>query len=96
MLSHEYFHEQAHIEKQHELKRWIFLFLTFIAALLIYRLFCHLQEFEADRLAMQKCGKNVAFESLRLLQMREGKTGFFANLFSLHPKTEKRIKAIHK
>jgi Zn-dependent protease with chaperone function len=94
MLSHEYFHEQAHIERQHELKRWIFLFLTFIAALLVYRFFCHLQEFEADRLATQKCGKAAAFESLKLLQIREGKRGFLANLFSLHPRTERRIKAV--
>jgi len=113
MLSHEFFHEQVHLEKRHELKRRILLlticflsifnfqfstlnsqlFSTFTLAIL-YRFFCRSQEFEADRLAAQKCGKNAAIESLKLLQMSEGKTGFFANLFSLHPKTEKRIKAI--
>jgi len=122
MLSHEFFHEQAHLEKRHELKRRILLlticfllifnsqfsifnsqlstlnsqlFSTFTFAIL-YRFFCHSQEFEADCLAAQKCGKNAAVESLKFLQMREGKIGFFANLFSLHPKTEKRIKAIRK
>ncbi len=139
MLSHEFFHEQAHIEKRHELKRRILLiticsllilnsqlsilnslpifnsqlpilnFLpifnsqlstlnsqllsTFTLAIL-YRLFCHSQEFEADRIAAKKCGKNAAIESLKLLQMREGKTNFFANLFSLHPRAEKRIAAL--
>jgi len=129
MLSHEFFHEQVHLEKRHELKRRILLLticflltlnsqlstpnsqlltpnsqlptlnsqlmLAFISALL-YRLFCHSQEFEADRIAAQKCGKNAAVESLKFLQMREGKNSFFANLFSLHPGTEKRIKAICK
>jgi Zn-dependent protease with chaperone function len=69
--------------------------LVFISALL-YRFFCHSQEFEADRVAAKKCGKNAAIESLKLLQMREKKTGFFANLFSLHPKTEKRIERIYE
>jgi len=96
MLAHEFFHEQIHIKKQHELKRWILFFLTFIAASLIYRFFCHSQEFEADRVAAKKCGKNAAIESLKLLQMQEGKTVFFGNLFSLHPKTEKRIKRIYE
>jgi len=106
MLSHEFFHEQAHIEKKHELKRRIlFLTICFLIILnsqlfsaltlaILYRLFCHSQEFEADRLAAQKCGKDAAVEGLRFLQIQEGKTGFFANLFSLHPKTEKRIKAL--
>jgi len=91
MLSHEFFHEQAHIEKRHELKRWILLLLSALLFAILYRLFCHSQEFEADRIAAKKCGKNAAIESLKLLQMREGKTWFLANLFSLHPKTEKRI-----
>jgi len=94
MLSHEYFHEQAHIEKHHELKRRIFLFLTFAASLLIYRLFCHFQEYEADKLAAQKCGKDAAVESLKLLQIRE-KPSFWSNLFSLHPNTGKRIEKIY-
>jgi Zn-dependent protease with chaperone function len=97
MLSHEFFHEQAHLEKRHEFKRGILLLgisLFFLFALYLYRLFCHLQEFEADRLAAEKCGKHSALESLKFLQMQEGKTGFFANLFSLHPRTEKRIKAL--
>ena len=113
MLSHEFFHEQAHIEKRHELKRRILLLaicfllilnsqlstlnsqlmLAFISAF-FYRLFCHSQEFEADRLAAQECGKNAAVESLKLLQIQERERGVFANLFSLHPRTEKRIKAI--
>jgi len=95
MLSHEFFHEQAHIEKRHELKRGILLLgIGLFFALYLYRLFCHLQEFEADRLAAEKCGRNSAVESLKFLQMREGKVGFFANLFSLHPRTEKRLKAL--
>ncbi len=97
MLSHEFFHEQAHIEKRHELKRGILLLgicLFLLFALYLYRLFCHLQEFEADRLATKKCGRNSAVESLKFLQMREGKIGFFANLFSLHPRIEKRLKVL--
>jgi len=97
MMSHEFFHEQAHIEKRHELKRGILLFAIcsfFLLALYLYRLFCHCQEFEADRVAAEKCGRGSALESLRFLQMREGKIGFFANLFSLHPRTEKRLKAL--
>jgi len=95
MLSHEFFHEQAHIEKRHELKRGILLLgIGLFFALYLYRLFCHLQEFEADRLAAEKCGRSSAVESLKFLQMREGKIGFFANLFSLHPRTEKRLKAL--
>ena len=114
MLSHEFFHEQVHLEKRHELKRRIALFsmcifflilssqlstlnsqlLSAFTLAILYRFLCHSQEFEADRLAAQKCGRDAALESLKLLQMREGKRGFFANLFSLHPKTEKRIKAV--
>jgi Zn-dependent protease with chaperone function len=97
MLSHEFFHEQAHIEKHHELKRGMLLSgicLLFLLALYLYRLFCHFQEFEADRLAAEKCGRASALESLKFLQIREGKVGFFANLFSLHPRTEKRLKAL--
>jgi Zn-dependent protease with chaperone function len=90
MLSHEYFHEQAHIEKRHELKRRFLLLAIGVLVFLSYRYFCHRQEFEADRLAAKKCGKNAAVESLKLLLMRE-KTGFWANLLSLHPKTEKRV-----
>jgi len=90
MLSHEYFHEQAHIEMRHEAKRMFFLFITAFIAFLIYRFFCHKQEFEADRLAAKKCGRYAAIESLRFLQMREKKS----SLFSLHPKTERRINAI--
>jgi Zn-dependent protease with chaperone function len=99
MLSHEYFHEQAHIEKRHEIKRILFLFILSFAAFLIYRFFCHRQEYEADYLAAKKCGKNAAIESLKFLQMRE-RSGrgekFFAptDFFSLHPKTQKRINAI--
>jgi Zn-dependent protease with chaperone function len=90
MLSHEYFHEQAHIERNHEIKRILFLFILSFAAFLIYRFFCHRQEYEADYLAAKKCGKSAAIESLKFLQMREKKSGFF----SLHPKTQKRINAI--
>jgi len=86
MLAHEYFHERVHIEKNHEFKRiLLFIVLTLISAL-IYRFFCHLQEYEADRLAAQKCGKKAAIESLSLLKIREKKC-----FFSLHPETEKRI-----
>jgi Zn-dependent protease with chaperone function len=97
MLSHEFFHEQAHIEKRHELKRRMLLLgigLFLLFAFYLYRFFCHSQEFEADRLAAEKCGKNSAVESLKFLQMREGKISFFTDLFSLHPRTEKRIKAL--
>ena len=95
MLGHEFFHEQAHIEKRHELKRQILLVVIFTFILAVfYRLFCHSQEYEADRIAAQKCGKAAAFESLKMLQMREKKSGFFAGLFSLHPKTEKRIRQL--
>ncbi|MDR1830197.1 MAG: M48 family metalloprotease [Candidatus Fibromonas sp.] len=116
MLSHEFFHEQVHLEKRHELKRRIVLFSICIFFLIfnsqlstlnsqlisaftlaiLYRFFCHSQEFEADRVAAKKCGKNAAVESLKLLQMQEGKTGFLGNLFSLHPKTEKRIERIYE
>jgi len=86
MLAHEYFHELVHVEKNHEFKRiLLFIVLTLISAL-IYRFFCHLQEYEADRLAAQKCGKKAAIECLNLLKMRENK-----HFFSLHPKTERRI-----
>jgi len=95
MLAHEFFHEQVHIEKHHELKRLILLFLTFVFAFFIYRLFCHCQEYEADRLAAKKCGKEPAIESLKLLQMREGRF-FLGGLFSLHPKTVKRINFISR
>ena len=91
MLSHEFFHEQAHIEKRHELHRVIFFIVLSIAAFFIYRYFCHAQEYEADKIAAKKCGKKSAFESLKFLQMREKKAFFGANLLSLHPKTEKRI-----
>ena len=114
MLSHEFFHEQVHLEKRHELKRRIVLlsiciffsilnsqfsilnspFISALTLAILYRFFCHSQEFEADRVAAKKCGKNAAIESLKLLQMQEGKTVFFGNLFSLHPKTEKRIKRV--
>jgi len=95
MLSHEFFHEQAHIEKRHELKRGILLAVIVLFLLYLYRIFCHFQEYEADRLAAERCGRVSALESLRFLQMREGKRGFFANLFSLHPRTEKRIKFLY-
>ncbi|MDR3001923.1 MAG: M48 family metalloprotease [Fibromonadaceae bacterium] len=127
MQSHEFFHEQAHAEKRHELKRrtlLITLILAFFilnsqqltfgdspanfatgrvfsilnsqlalisAFFIVYRFFCHQQEFEADRVAAEKCGRKKAVESLKFLQMREGKRRFWTNLFSLHPKTEKRI-----
>ncbi|MDR2594137.1 MAG: M48 family metalloprotease [Fibromonadaceae bacterium] len=91
MLSHKFFHEQAHIEKRHELKRQILLLVLSLLAFLIYRYFCHKQEYEADRLAAGKCGKSAALESLGLLKMQEKKTSFLANLFSLHPKAGKRI-----
>jgi len=97
MMSHEFFHEQAHIEKRHELKRGILLLgicSFLLLSLYLYRLFCHFQEFEADRLAAEKCGRKSALESLKFLQLREGKVGFLANLFSLHPRTEKRLKAL--
>jgi Zn-dependent protease with chaperone function len=99
MLSHEFFHEQAHIERRHEAKRMLFLFAVASIAFLIYRFFCHRQEFEADLLAAEKCGKGAAIESLKFLQMRECRGQKFfalANLFSLHPLTEKRINAISK
>jgi len=89
MLGHEYFHEQAHLEKHHELKRHILLLLMFLLCALIYRFFCHIQEYEADRLAAKKCGKKAAIESLKLLQMREKKS-----FFSMHPETEKRIELL--
>jgi len=91
MLSHKFFHEQAHIEKRHELKRQILLIVLSLLAFLIYRYFCHKQEYEADRLAAKKCGKSAALESLEFLRMQEKKTSFLANLFSLHPKAGKRI-----
>ena len=94
MLSHRFFHEQVHIEKQHELKRHILLIVLSLLAFLIYRYFCHKQEFEADRLASKKCGKAVALESLELLQIQEKKASFLANFFSLHPKTGERISKI--
>jgi Zn-dependent protease with chaperone function len=94
MLSHEFFHEQAHIEKRHELKRRLLLLAFSLLAFFIYRYFCHKQEFEADHLAAQKCGQANALESLKLLQMREKKACFVANILSLHPKTERRIRGI--
>jgi len=91
MLSHKFFHEQIHIEKRHELKRQILLIVLSLLSFLIYRYFCHKQEYEADRLAAKKCGKSAALESLELLRMQEKKASFLANLFSLHPKVGKRI-----
>jgi len=91
MLSHKFFHEQAHIEKRHELKRRILLLALSLLAFLIYRYFCHKQEYEADYLAAKKCGKAAALESLELLQMKKQKKFFLANLFSLHPKPKNRI-----
>ncbi|MDR2731965.1 MAG: M48 family metalloprotease [Fibromonadaceae bacterium] len=96
MLSHEFFHEQAHIEKRHELQRFIFLMALNIISFFIYRFFCRWQEYDADKTAARKCGKKNAIERLKLLQIQEGKAGFFANLFSLHPKTEKRIGKIKR
>jgi len=90
MLSHRFFHEQAHVEKHHELKRRILLLALGLLSFLIYRYFCHRQEFEADRLAAKKCGKGAAVESLELLRAQEKKVGFF----SLHPKTKDRIAKI--
>jgi len=87
MLSHRFFHEQAHIEKHHELKRRILLLALGLLSFLIYRYFCHRQEYEADRLAAKKCGKRAAVESLKLL----GQEG---SLLSLHPKTKNRIAKI--
>jgi len=91
MLSHKFFHEQAHIEKHHELKRRILLLVLSLLAFLIYRCFCHKQEYEADRLAAKKCGKTAALESLELLRAQERKTGFLARFLSLHPNTKRRI-----
>jgi len=91
MLSHRFFHEQAHIEKRHELKRRILLLILSLLAFLIYRYFCHKQEYEADLIAAKKCGKSAALESLELLRMQEKKCSFLTNLLSLHPKTGKRI-----
>jgi len=91
MLSHRFFHEQAHIEKRHELKRRVLLLALGLLSFLIYRYFCRRQEHEADLLAAKKCGKAAAVESLELLRAQEKKTGFFADLFSLHPKTKNRI-----
>jgi len=91
MLSHKFFHEQAHIEKRHELKRQILFIVLSLLAFLIYRYFCHKQEYEADRLAAGKCGKSAALESLGLLRMQEKKGSFLANFFSLHPKAWKRV-----
>jgi len=96
MLSHRFFHEQVHIEKHHELKRQILLLVLSLLAFLIYRYFCHKQEYEADRLAAKKCGKSAALESLELLKAQEKKGGFLANFFSLHPKTEMRIGKIYE
>jgi Zn-dependent protease with chaperone function len=94
MLSHKFFHEQAHIEKRHELKRHILLIALSLLAFLIYRYFCHKQEYEADRLAAKKCGKSAALESLELLKAQEKKANFLADFFSLHPKVGKRIERI--
>jgi len=94
MLSHEFFHEQAHIKNHHELKRGILFAFIILLLLFLYRLVCHLQEYEADRYAAERCGRVSALESLRFLQMREGKRSFFVNLFSLHPRTENRIRAL--
>jgi Zn-dependent protease with chaperone function len=96
MLSHEFFHEQAHIEKRHELQRFIFLIVLNIIVFFIYRFFCRWQEYEADKVATQKCGKKAAIERLKFLQMQECKTNFLANLLSMHPKTEKRIERIKR
>lgn len=96
MLSHEFFHEQAHIEKRHELQRIIFLIALNIITFFIYRFFCRWQEYEADKIATKKCGKKAAIERLKFLQMQESKTNFFANLFSTHPKTKKRINLCQK
>jgi len=96
MLSHRFFHEQAHIEKHHELKRRILLFALGLLSFLIYRYFCHRQEYEADRLAARKCGKEAAVESLELLRGQEGKKGRLGSLFSLHPETGKRIVVINR
>jgi len=103
MLGHEFFHEQAHLEKHHELKRRIFLvvclsiliinsqlstlnsqLLLALVLALIYRFFCHRQEYEADRIAAKKCGKKAAIESLKLLPPS-------SRFFSLHPSTKARI-----
>jgi Zn-dependent protease with chaperone function len=94
MLSHKFFHEQAHIEKRHEFKRRILLLALSLLSFLIYRYFCHKQEYEADRLAAKKCGKDAALENLKLLQIQEKKTDFLANLLSLHPKTKKRVEKV--
>jgi Zn-dependent protease with chaperone function len=92
MQSHEFFHEQAHVEKRHELKRRILLLALISAVFIIYRFFCHQQEFEADCIAAEKCGKKKAIESLKFLQIHERKRGFWANLLALHPRTERRIR----
>jgi Zn-dependent protease with chaperone function len=94
MLGHEFFHEQAHLELRHEFKRRLFLAAICLLGFLLYRFFCHRQEFEADRVAARKCGKGASIESLRFLQIREGKTGFLTSLISLHPKTERRVRKI--
>ncbi|MDR0517191.1 MAG: hypothetical protein LBH25_09135 [Fibromonadaceae bacterium] len=91
MLGHEFFHEQAHLELRHEFKRRFFLFFICLLAFFIYRILCHCQELEADRLAAKKCGKKASIENLKFLQMHEGKTNFLHSIFSLHPKTGKRI-----
>jgi len=94
MLGHEYFHEQAHIENHHELKRHILLLSMFLLCALVYRFFCHRQEYEADSLAAKKCGKKAAIESLKLLRMQERGRPTCLPLFSLHPKTKNRIEKL--
>jgi Zn-dependent protease with chaperone function len=91
MFVHEFFHEGVHLELRHEFKRYIFLFALILLVFLLYRFFCHCQEFEADRVAVRRCGKALALESLKFLQIREGKRGFWAGIFSLHPRVERRI-----
>lgn len=94
MLHHEFFHEEAHLEENHEIKRILFLFAIILFVFFIYRFFCHKQEYTADRIAATKCGKNAAIENLKLLQITEGRVSFLKNIFSLHPRTEKRINYI--
>ncbi|GHV11735.1 hypothetical protein AGMMS49938_02970 [Fibrobacterales bacterium] len=93
MLAHEFFHEQAHLEKQHELKRRFFLLGIVTTALItvftIYKFFCYRQEYEADCIAAKKCGKENAVKSLKMLgNLRH-------SFLSLHPPTKKRIEKIY-
>jgi Zn-dependent protease with chaperone function len=91
MLGHEFFHEQAHLELRHEFKRCVFMLAIGLLAFLLYRFFCHCQEFEADNFAAKIFGLWAAYEALRFLQIREGKRSFLAGIFSLHPRAERRI-----